>query len=78
MFFISRNVSSQDKLRAVSEYLTGKGSQHSIAKKYDVNKKSLSAWINNYKAFGEEAFIKTGHNQNYSSEFKKTVVLFGS
>lgn len=74
MFFISRNVSSQDKLRAVSEYLTGKGSQHSIAKKYDVNKKSLSAWINNYKAFGEEAFIKTGHNQNYSSEFKKTVV----
>lgn len=74
MFFISRNVSPQDKLRAVGEYLAGKGSQESIAKKYDVTHKSLSAWINKYKAFGELAFIRTGHNQSYSLEFKKAVV----
>jgi len=74
VFFISRNGSPQDKLRAVGEYLTGKGSQESIAKKYNVSYKALSAWINNYKAFGESAFIRTGHNQNYSSEFKKIVV----
>lgn len=74
MFFIPRNVSPQDKLRAIDEYFTGKGSQESIAKKYDVDHKSLSAWINNYKAFGASAFIRTGHNLNYSSEFKKMVV----
>lgn len=74
MFFISRNVSPQDKLRAVHEYLTQKGSQKAIAKKYDVDHKSLSTWINKYKAFGESAFIRTGYNQNYNSEFKKAVV----
>lgn len=74
MFFIPRNVSPQDKLQAVRDYLAGKGSQQSIAKKYAVDHKSLSAWINNYKAIGESAFIRTGHNKNYSSEFKNTVV----
>ncbi|WP_346066102.1 hypothetical protein, partial [Lacrimispora amygdalina] len=34
MFFIPRNVSPQNKLQAVSEYLAGKGSQKCIAKKY--------------------------------------------
>lgn len=69
-----RNVSPQDKLRAVNEYLTGKGSQESIAKKYNVTHKALSTWINNYKSFGESAFISRGYNQSYSSEFKKSVV----
>lgn len=69
-----RNVSSQDKLMAVDEYLTGMGSLESIAKKYNVSYKALSAWINNYKVFGESAFIRSGHNQNYSSELKKMVV----
>ena len=69
-----RNVSPQDKLRAINEYLTGKGSQESISKKYNVNHKTLSTWINNYKAFGGSAFIRTGHNQSYSSEFKKMVI----
>lgn len=76
MFFISRNVSPQDKLRAVYEYLNGKGSQSSIAKKYDVDRKSFSAWISKYKANGEFAFIRTGRNQCYTAEFKKTVVQF--
>lgn len=31
-------------------------------------------WINNYKAFGNSAFIRTGHNQRYSIEFKNRVV----
>lgn len=74
MFFIPRNVSPQNKLQAVSEYLAGKGSQKCIAKKYGCDQKSLSAWINNYKVFGESAFIRTGHNQNYSSEFRNKVV----
>lgn len=74
MFFIPRNVSSHDKLLAVNEYITGMGSHESIARKYNVTHKTVAAWINNYKAFGESAFIRSGHNQNYSSEFKKMVI----
>lgn len=74
MFFIPRNVSPEDKLRAINEYLTGKGSQKSIANKYNVNRRSLIEWINNYMAFGESFFFRKGYNQNYSLEFKKMVI----
>ncbi len=70
----NRNVTPEDKLKAVKEYLSGNGSMGLIAKKYKVSYKPFCKWVNKYKAFGEYAFIKTGHNQAYSKEFKEKVV----
>lgn len=78
VFFMSgnRNVSPTNKLEAVKEYLSGNGSLNSLAKKYGVSYKSFCKWVNKYKAFGEDAFVRTGHNQTYSKEFKEKVVLY--
>lgn len=35
----------------------------------------MSAWINNYKAFGESAFIRTGYNQNYRMVMRSLKLL---
>lgn len=75
-FFMSgnRKVSSKEKLQAVYEYLGGKGSLKTIAQKYCVGYTSFRQWIQKYRAFGESAFIKTGHNASYSVEFKQMVI----
>ena len=39
-----------------------------------MNKTIFTRWVNKYKAFGESAFLRTGHNQSYSASFKKDVV----
>lgn len=71
---MSRNVSPKEKVQAVKEYLDGKGSYNSIAKKYGVTSQPFRKWIAKYRTFGESAFIRTGHNASYSSVFKHTVV----
>ena len=73
--FGNRNVSPTNKLEAVKDYLSGNGSLHSLAKEYGVSYKSFCEWVNKYKAFGEDAFVRTGHNQTYSKEFKEKVVI---
>lgn len=70
-----RNKSPEEKLQAVKEYLSGKGSHATIAEKYDVNPTSFSKWIAKYKAFGDTAFLKMGRNQSYSEEFKQMVSI---
>jgi transposase-like protein len=74
VFFISRNVSQEEKLQAVKEYLDGEGSYNVIAQKYGVTSKPLRRWIAKYKALGESAFFRTGHKKSYSKEFKQMVV----
>ncbi|MGN6713046.1 IS3 family transposase [Anaerocolumna jejuensis] len=69
-----RNRSSEEKLQAVKEYLSGKGSIEVIAEKYSVSSKPFRKWIAKYKSFGDAAFIRTGHNQSYSKEFKQMVI----
>lgn len=69
-----RNRSPEEKLQAVKEYLSGKGSIEIIAKKYDVSCKPFRKWIAKYKSFGDAAFIRTGHNQSYSKEFKRMII----
>lgn len=66
-------VSSQDKLKAVEEYLAGNGSYHSISQKYGVTSTPFRKWIAKYKAFGNQAFIKTKNTIRYTKEFKETV-----
>ena len=69
-----RNILPDIKLQAVREYLSGRGSCQSIAKKYGVGKTTFGKWIAKYHAFGESAFIRTGHNSSYSAVFKQEVV----
>lgn len=69
-----RNRSPEEKLHAVHEYLSGKGSIEIIAKKYGVSCKPFRKWIAKYKSHGDMAFITTGHNQSYSKEFKQMVI----
>lgn len=70
----NRKVRPEEKLRAVYEYLDGKGSQKAIAQKYGITCTPFKQWIQKYQTFGESAFIKTGHNASYSVEFKQTVI----
>ena len=70
----NRKVSPEEKLRAVYEYMEGKGSLKTIAQKYGIGCTPFRQWIQKYQAFGESAFIKTGHNASYSVEFKQTVI----
>jgi len=70
----NRKVRPEEKLRAVYEYLEGKGGQKAIAQKYGIGRTPFRQWIQKYQAFGESAFIKTGHNASYSAEFKQTVI----
>lgn len=69
-----RNRLPEEKLQAVKEYLSGKGSIEIIAEKYGVSCKPFRKWIAKYKSFGDAAFIRTGHNQSYSKEFKQMVI----
>ncbi len=72
--FGNRNVSQEDKLKAVKEYLAGNESAQSISRKYGIARNSFCKWVGKYKAFGDEAFIRTGHNARYTKELKETVV----
>ena len=70
----NRNVTPENKLRAVKAYLTGQGSSYSIANKYGVTRSALMKWVGKYKNFGDKAFLHTGCNAKYTKNFKKTVV----
>ena len=69
-----RKISPEEKLRAVQEYLDGKGSMKTIAVRYGITYVSFRKWLAKYKAFGSKAFIRTGHNASYSARFKMKVV----
>lgn len=54
----ARELSPEEKLWAVTEYLSGKGSTYSIADKYGVTDTSIRRWVDSYKIDGEQAFRK--------------------
>lgn len=66
--------SASEKLHAVQEYLSGKGSMEAIASKYGITYTPFRKWLAKYEAFGPNAFIRTGHNASYASSFKESVV----
>lgn len=70
----NRNVSPIEKVRAVHEYMDGKGGYESISRKYNVSVSAFMKWVHKYKMFGENAFVRTGHNASYSKEFKQIVI----
>lgn len=69
-----RGILQEVKLQAVKDYISGNGSYPSHASELGVNETVFIRWVNKYKAFGESAFIRTGHNQSYSAFFKNYAV----
>ena len=63
--------SSKEKINAVKEYLDGKDSMNSIAKRLDITFQSFKQWVNNYEAMGLMLLL-TCHNKHYSKAEKRT------
>jgi len=66
--------SKEVKLNIISEYLDGHSSSITLARKYSCSSKNVRKWVNQYKAFGREAFEETHKNRSYTEEFKLMVV----
>ncbi len=59
------------KKKIVQAYLNGEGGHKYLANKYGVPaKKSITQWIDAYKAFGDEGLMRSRKNDKYSFEFK--------
>ena len=65
--------SSKEKINAVKDYLDGKDSINSIAKRLDITFQAFKQWVNNYEAMGADAFM-TCHNKHYSKAEKEQAV----
>lgn len=65
--------SAEEKIRAVKEYLDGKDSMNSIARRMDVAFQSFKQWVKNYEAMGSDAF-STYQNKHYSKIEKEQAV----
>ena len=67
-------------IQACKEYLSGTLSHFDVCKKYEISYNSknhtslLNEWIRRYLAEGEQAFIRSSGNSEYTSEFKTKVV----
>ena len=63
------------KKKIVQEYLDGKGGVGYIAKQYNISHKSqVWRWINAYKEFGDDGLLRSRQKNNYSFQFKLSVV----
>ena len=63
------------KLQVVTEYLSGKGSYESLAKKNQISsKEQIHKWVEMYKAFGVDGLARKRENAIYSLDFKLNVV----
>jgi len=63
------------KLKIVQAYLNGEGGYKYLSKKYDISCHSLvETWVNAYREFGKEGIMRSRQNNNYSFQFKLSVV----
>ncbi|MBD5135878.1 MAG: transposase [Lachnospiraceae bacterium] len=69
--------SSELKIRACEDFLSGKYSAAQVCEKYGItyntknhSSSSLNEWVAKYMAMGSAAFINSRHNKSYSSELK--------
>ncbi len=70
----TKQLSPEEKLWAVKEYLSGKGSTYSVANKYGVTDTSIRRWVDRYKIKGERAFHKKPLASTVSSNEKLRAV----
>ena len=66
--------SAEEKVIAVKEYLDGKDSMGSIAKRLNIALTSFQQWVKNYEAMGLDAF-STAQNKHYSKIEKEQAVV---
>ena len=63
------------KMKVVQAYLNGEGSYEYLAKKYNLSDKyPLRIWVSSYKEFGKEGLLCSRKNNNYTFQFKLSVV----
>ena len=63
------------KLKVVQEYLNGKGSHAFLAKQYNVHSaEQVRNWAKAYQEFGKEGLMRSRQNNDYSFQFKLSVV----
>ena len=65
--------SAEEKINAVREYLDGKESMSSIARRLEIAFQSFKQWVKNYEAMGTDAF-STCQNKRYSKTEKNQAV----
>ena len=62
------------KQKIVQAYLNGEGGYGYLAKKYNIPaKRNIEVWVHAYKEFGKEGLLRSRQN-NYSFQFKLSVV----
>ena len=67
--------SCEFKMKVVQAYLNGEGSYEYLAKKYNLSDKyPLRIWVSSYKEFGKEGLMRSRKNNNYTFQFKLSVV----
>ena len=65
------------KIKLVMEYLSGKScGRGKVAEKYNIPKETLREWISKYKSGGFDNLSKKLKNNNYTSEFKLSVIQY--
>ncbi len=70
---MKRTYSKEFKIKAC-ELVIKDGIKHAIvAEKIGINKVMLYRWIDEYEAFGEEAFVGKGHQRSNDAEIKKLI-----
>ena len=63
------------KKKVVQEYLDGKGGYGYLSRKYNIAKDvQVMNWVKAYQAFGNEGLMRSRQNNNYSFQFKLSVV----
>ena len=70
----AKELSAEEKLWAVKEYLAGEGSTYSNADKYGVADTSIRRWVDRDKIDGEQAFYKKPLASSWSQEEKLRAV----
>ena len=63
------------KMGVVQAYLNGEGGYRYLANKYSIPaKRRIEEWVHSYKEFGEEGLMRSRQNNNYTFQFKLSVV----
>ena len=74
---MSKSYTFEFKLKVVMDYLNNEGGYGFLARKYEISQESLVRnWVNSYTEFGVEGLRKQMKNNQYSSEFKLSVLKY--
>ena len=67
--------SCEFKLKVVQAYLNGEGGYAYLAKQYNIpGLEQVRKWVKAYKEFGNKGLMRSRENNNYSFQFKLSVV----